>query len=57
MSMQAIDVALYKLYNAGKISLEEALKNADGENNLRLKIKLSEKGELVSYILAVPLSL
>jgi len=44
MGMQTFDVALYKLYTAGKITLEEALKNADGENNLRLKIDLAEKG-------------
>lgn len=38
--MQTFDEHLYKLYKAGKISYEEALKNADSENNLRLKIKL-----------------
>ena len=45
MGMQTFDIALYNLYNAGKITLEEALKNADGENNLRLKIELAEKGK------------
>jgi len=44
MGMQTFDTALLNLYNAGKISLEEALKNADSENNLRLKIELGEKG-------------
>ena len=48
MGMQTFDMALYKLYNSGKISLDEALKNADGENNLRLKIELAEKGNNVS---------
>ena len=43
MGMQTFDIALYNLYKAGKISLDEALKNADGENNLRLKIELEEK--------------
>lgn len=38
--MQTFDSALYKLYEEGKISLEEALKNADSKNNLRLKISL-----------------
>ncbi len=33
---------------AGKISFDEAIKNADGANNLRLKIELAEKGESVS---------
>lgn len=40
--MQTFDNALLKLYKAGKISLEEALKNADSKNNLRLKITLDE---------------
>ncbi len=48
MGMQTFDVALYNLYNAGKISLEEALKNSDAENNLRLKIELAEKGKATS---------
>jgi len=40
--MQTFDTALLKLYKAGKISVEEALKNADSKNNLRLKITLGE---------------
>lgn len=43
--MQTFDRALYKLYKAGKIDLEEALKNADSRNNLRLKITLDENPE------------
>jgi twitching motility protein PilU len=43
MGMQTFDMDLYNLYKAGKITLNEALKNADGENNLRLKIDLEEK--------------
>jgi len=43
--MQTFDSALIKLYNAGRISLEEAMKNADSKNEVRLKITLSEKGE------------
>jgi twitching motility protein PilU len=42
--MQTFDAALFKLHQAGRISLEEALKNADSENNLRLRIKLVETG-------------
>ncbi len=45
LGMQTFDAALFKLYEAGKISLEEALKNADSENNLRLRIKLADGGE------------
>ncbi|MFT5658730.1 MAG: twitching motility protein PilU [Gammaproteobacteria bacterium] len=44
MGMQTFDTALYHLYNRGKISLDEALKNADAENNLRLRIELANKG-------------
>lgn len=45
MGMQTFDTALFRLYKSGKISLEEALKNADAENNLRLRIELDSKGE------------
>ena len=40
--MQTFDMALFKLYKAGKITLEEALRNADSKNNLRLRITLDE---------------
>jgi len=46
--MQTFDRALYKLYKAGKINLEEALKNADSRNNLRLKITLDENPQAKS---------
>jgi len=48
VGMQTFDGALFKLYKAGHISLDEALKNADSPNNLRLRISLSEKGEAAS---------
>jgi len=48
MGMQTFDMSLYDLYKAGKISLEETLKNADAENNLRLKIELDAKGQATS---------
>jgi twitching motility protein PilU len=38
---QTFDQALFSLYKDGKISLEQALANADSTNNLRLKIKLA----------------
>ncbi|MDH5433810.1 MAG: PilT/PilU family type 4a pilus ATPase [Gammaproteobacteria bacterium] len=41
--MQTFDSALFKLYQQGKISYEEALKNADSQNNLALKIRLSKE--------------
>ena len=37
---QTFDQALFVLYKEGKISLEQALINADSANNLRLKVKL-----------------
>jgi twitching motility protein PilU len=38
---QTFDQALFELYKDGKITLEQALVNADSANNLRLKIKLA----------------
>jgi twitching motility protein PilU len=38
---QTFDQALFSLYKAGKITLDQALANADSANNLRLKIKLA----------------
>src|SRR5262245_3807237 len=38
---QTFDQALFILYKLGKISLDQALINADSANNLRLKIKLA----------------
>jgi twitching motility protein PilU len=48
LGMQTFDAALFKLQQAGKISLDEALKNADSANNLRLRIKLAEGDGLES---------
>lgn len=42
IGMQTFDTALFYLYQEGRITLEEALKNADSANNLRLRIKLAE---------------
>ena len=43
--MQTFDMTLFKLYKAGTITLEEALKNADSRNNLRLRITLDSKNK------------
>lgn len=40
LGMQTFDMALFELYEAGRISYEDALRNADSMNELRLKIKL-----------------
>ena len=44
VGMQTFDQSLYDLYISGKISLEEALRNADSANNVRLRVKLAEEG-------------
>ena len=44
IGMQTFDSALYQLYKAGRITVEEALRNADSQNNLRLRISLEERG-------------
>lgn len=41
LGMQTFDHALLDLYKQGRISEEEAIRNADSANNLRLKISLS----------------
>lgn len=43
LGMQTFDQALFRLYEDGVISYEEALRNADSKNELRLKIKLESK--------------
>jgi twitching motility protein PilU len=43
LGMITFDQALFDLYEAGKISYEDALKNADSVNDLRLNIKLNGK--------------
>lgn len=42
LGMQTFDQHIYELYRDGKITLDEALRNADSVNNLRLRIKLAE---------------
>ncbi|MBP8119736.1 MAG: PilT/PilU family type 4a pilus ATPase [Burkholderiales bacterium] len=43
LGMQTFDQALFDLYEADMISYEDALRNADSLNDLRLKIKLEGK--------------
>jgi twitching motility protein PilU len=45
LGMKTFDQALYDLYEAGFVSYEDALRNADSKNELRLKIKLQSKRE------------
>ena len=44
--MKTFDMALFDLFQAGEISEEQALRNADSENNLRLRIKLAKEGKI-----------
>lgn len=41
LGMQTFDMALFELYENGLISYEDALRNADSMNELRLQIKLN----------------
>jgi twitching motility protein PilU len=41
LGMQTFDWSLFELYNKGEISYDEAIKNADSANELRLNIKLN----------------
>jgi len=48
IGMMTFDKALFDLHQAGLISEEEALRNADSANNLRLRIKLAREGGVAS---------
>jgi twitching motility protein PilU len=43
LGMQTFDQALFALYEEGLISYEEAMRNADSKNELRLRVKLESK--------------
>ncbi|MEJ8845747.1 PilT/PilU family type 4a pilus ATPase [Variovorax rhizosphaerae] len=43
LGMQTFDQALYDLFEYNAISLEDALRNADSQNDLRLQIKLNSQ--------------
>ena len=44
LGMQTFDAALYNLYKEGRISMDEAIRNADSQNDVRLRIKLDQSG-------------
>lgn len=46
IGMKTFDQALFDLYEQGFISYEDALRNADSKNELRLRIKLESKREV-----------
>jgi twitching motility protein PilU len=43
LGMKTFDQALFELFEEAKISYEDALRNADSRNELRLRIKLESK--------------
>ncbi|MDR2031934.1 MAG: PilT/PilU family type 4a pilus ATPase [Azoarcus sp.] len=54
LGMQTFDQSLFDLYEAGLITYEDALRNADSVNDLRLQIKLNSRysnpGELTENV-------
>lgn len=52
LGMQTFDQALFDLYEAQAISYEDALRNADSVNDLRLNIKLNSRRAKVSDLAA-----
>ena len=45
IGMKTFDQSLYELYESNQITYEEALRNADSKNELRLRIKLESRRE------------
>jgi twitching motility protein PilU len=44
IGMKTFDTALFELFQEGLISEEEAVRNSDSPNNVRLKIKFAKEG-------------
>jgi twitching motility protein PilU len=47
---RSFDQALYELHRRGDITLDEALRQADSANNLRIRIKVEEAGQTTGEI-------
>jgi len=45
VGMKTFDQSLFELYEQGYISYEDALRNSDSKNELRLRVKLESKRE------------
>jgi twitching motility protein PilU len=45
IGMKTFDQALFDMYEQGYISYEDAMRNSDSKNELRLRIKLDSKRE------------
>jgi twitching motility protein PilU len=52
LGMQTFDQALFDLYEANAITYEDALRNADSVNDLRLQIKLDSERSRVTDLAA-----
>jgi twitching motility protein PilU len=57
LGMITFDQALFNLYESGTISYEDALRNADSKNELRLRVKLESKREAPKHEVDVGLAL
>ena len=53
--MQTFDQSLFDLYESGRITLDEALENADSRNDLQLRIRLRGDGALEGFETEAPL--
>ena len=52
IGMKTFDTALFELYQEGLISEDEAVRNSDSANNVRLKIKFAKEGGDVGTVQA-----
>jgi twitching motility protein PilU len=52
LGMQTFDQALFDLYEANLVTYEDALRNADSVNDLRLQIKLNSQRARTSDLAA-----
>ena len=54
LGMRTFDASLFELYNEGVISFDEAIRNADSANELRLNIKLNGRPQTAEALSLAP---
>ena len=54
LGMRTFDSSLFELYNEGAISFDEAIRNADSANELRLNIKLNGRVQQTEALSIAP---
>jgi twitching motility protein PilU len=54
LGMRTFDASLFELYNEGVISFDEAIRNADSANELRLNIKLNGRAQTAETLSLAP---